>query len=149
MEWLESAVYWHWLVLGVILVILEVFSPGAFFLWMGIAAGAVGLILLASPGLEWEYQILLFAVFSLASIAIWRMILKRHPTQTDEPRLNRRGEQYIGRVFTLQEPVVNGLGKIRVDDSSWKIEGPDCAEGTKVRVIDVDGVVLKVELEAG
>ncbi len=149
MEWLENAVYWHWFVLAVILIILEVFSPGAFFLWLGIAAGAVGLILLLSPGLEWEYQLLLFAAFSLASIASWRLILKRHPTQTDEPRLNRRGEQYIGRVFTLQEPIVNRLGKIRVDDSTWKIEGSDCPEGSTVRVVDADGVVLKVEVEAG
>ena len=75
--------------------------------------------------------------------------LKRHPTETDQPRLNRRGEQYLGRVFTLEHPVVNGLGKIRVDDSTWKISGPDCSEGTQVRVVGVDGVVLRVEPDAG
>ena len=72
----------------------------------------------------------------------------RHPTETDQPRLNRRGEQYIGRTFTLDEPIVNGLGKIRVDDSTWKIEGGDCAAGTRITVVGVDGVVLKVENRA-
>jgi membrane protein implicated in regulation of membrane protease activity len=144
MEWLESASYWHWWVLGVVLVILEVFSPAAFFLWMGVAAGVVGLVLLAVPDLSWQYQILLFSGFSIASIVLWRSVLKRHPTRTDQPMLNRRGEQYVGRVFTLEEPIVNGLGKIRVDDSTWKISGEDCAAGTRIRVVGVDGVVLIV-----
>jgi len=81
----------------------------------------------------------------LVSVAIGRWLIKRYPIRTDEPRLNRRGEQYIGRVFTLEEPIVNRHGKIRVDDSTWKIEGDDCRPGTNVRVVGVDGVVLKVE----
>ena len=148
MAWLDGLTYWHWWVLGVLFVILEVFSPAAFFLWMGIAAGIVGLLLLAVPALAWEYQLLIFSALSVASIALWRGWLKRHPTETDQPRLNRRGEQYLGRVFTLEHPVVNGLGKIRVDDSTWKISGPDCEAGTRIRVVGVDGVVLRVERDA-
>ena len=138
--------FWHWWVLGVVLVILEVLSPGVFFLWMGIAAGVVGFTVLAIPDLSWEYQILVFALFSVASIVAGRWFLKRHPIQTDQPRLNRRGEQYMDRVFTLDEPVKNGMGKIRVDDSTWKIHGRDCPTGTRVRVVGVDGVVLKVDV---
>jgi len=149
MEWLENAVYWHWWVLGVVLIILETFSPGVFFIWMGVAAGVVGLVMLLLPGLGWEYQLLLFALTSVASVVLWRLLLDRHPTITDQPRLNRRGEQYMGRTFTLDEPLVNGLGKIRVDDSTWKIEGEDCAAGSRVTVVGVDGVVLKVESQSG
>ncbi len=144
MDLFESAVYWHWWVLGVILVVLEVFSPGAFFLWMAISAGIVGLVMLLLPGLGWEIQILIFALFSVISIVAWRLYLVRHPTETDQPRLNRRGEQYIDRIFTLSEPVVNGQGKIKVDDSTWKIRGNDCPAGARVRVVGVDGVVLQV-----
>ena len=122
MEWLDNAIYWHWWVLGVVLIILEIFSPAAFFLWMGISAGVVGLVLLLFPGISWEYQVLIFALFSVISIVAWRFVLKRHPTKTDLPRLNRRGEQYIDRTFTLKEPVVNGQGRIMVDDSTWKIQ---------------------------
>ena len=147
MEWLDNALYWHWWVLAVVLIILEAFSPGVFFIWMGIAAGVVGMLLLLMPGMGWEVQLLLFALTSVASIAIWRMVLSRHPTATDQPRLNRRGEQYIGRVFTLQGPIVNGGGKINVDDSTWKVEGVDCMAGTRVRVVTAEGVVLKVEIE--
>lgn len=145
MELLSQLTFWHWWMLGVVLVILEVFSPGAFFLWMGIAAGVVGLLLLIFSGLTWEFQILLFALFSVASIVLWRLYLNSHPIPTDQPRLNRRGEQYVGRVFTLESPIVNGHGKIRVDDSTWKITGTDCAAGTRVTVVGVDGVVFQVE----
>jgi len=145
MEWLQEASYWHWWVLGVLLVILEILSPAIFFLWMGISAGVVGLLVLLMPTMGWETQILLFAAFSVASIVIWRHYLKLHPIQSDQPRLNRRGEQYVGRMFTLEGPIVNGQGKIKVDDSIWKITGDDCPTGSKVQVTGVAGVILEVE----
>ena len=137
--------HWHWWLLGVALLALEVVAPGAFFMWMGISAGVVGLLLLVAPGMGWEYQILLFAVFSMASIFLWRRYFTRHPVSSDHPTLNRRSAQYVGRVFTLDEPIVNGHGKVRVDDSTWKITGADCEAGRKIKVVDVDGVVFKVE----
>ncbi|MCG8379509.1 MAG: NfeD family protein, partial [Proteobacteria bacterium] len=60
---------------------------------------------------------------------------------------NRRGEQYVGRIFTLEEPIVNGVGKVKVDDSTWKVMGVDMPAGTKVRVLSVDGTILNVEGE--
>ena len=143
--WLGEITYWHWWILGIVFVILEVFSPAAFFLWLGIAAGLAGLLLLALPELAVAWQLLAFAGFSVASVVIGRGYLQRHPIKTDRPTLNRRGEQYIGRVFTLQGAMINGNGKIRVDDTSWKVRGPDCPEGSQVKVIGVDGVVLLVE----
>ena len=141
--------YWHWWVLGTVLLILEVFSPGAFMLWMGISAAVVGAILLAAPGLTLEIQLLVFAVLSVGSIVAWRLYRRSHPPgPTDEPMLNRRGSQYIGRVFTLDEPIVNGFGKLRVDDTSWKVAGPDLPGGARVRVVAVDNTILRVEAVA-
>lgn len=142
---LDKVVYWHWWILAVVLVILEVFAPGAFFLWMGISAVVVGFILLLVPAMGWEFQWTIFAVLSVVSAVLWRMQLNKNPTKTDRPTLNRRGEQYVGRIFTLAEPIVNGVGKIRVDDSIWKVEGDDCAEGVRIKVTGVDGVILRVE----
>lgn len=139
---------WSWWILAVVLLVLEAFAPGTFFLWMGIAAGLVGLLVMVAPGMGWEYQIFIFAVLSVVSIVVWRNYFRKHPVVTDQPTLNRRGEQYVGRTFTLDEPIVNGKGKIRVDDTSWKIEGMDCDAGSKVRVVGVDGVMLKVERQA-
>lgn len=142
---LEQLQYWHWLVLAVVLVVLEIFSPGVFFLWLGIAAGIVGALLGWFPEFSWQLQLLAFGSLSLLSVGVVRVYLRRHPIESDQPTLNRRGEQYVGRVFTLEVPIVNGQGKIKVDDSTWKIHGEDCAVGTRVRVEGADGVVLLVE----
>jgi hypothetical protein len=142
---LEQLTYWHWFILAALLVILEVFAPGAFLLWIGIAAGVVGTVLYIAPTLTWEYQFILFALVSVGSILAWRSYRNAHPITSDEPTLNRRGAQYIGRVFTLDAPIVDGVGKIRVDDSTWKIEGADCPAGAKVKVVGIDSTVLKVQ----
>lgn len=142
---METLGHWHWWILAAVLIILEVFAPGAFFLWLGLAAVAVGGVVYLSPDMSWEYQLLLFSVLSVISIVIWRKYFRITPTDTDQPHLNRRGEQYIGRVFTLQEPIVDGVGKIHVDDSTWKVHGDDCPAGTRVEITGVDGTILKVE----
>lgn len=145
-QFLADMEFWHWMVLGVALVIIEVFAPGVFFLWLGISAGIVGVVLWLMPGLDWEYQLLLFAILSVASVVIVRRYLTTHPLESDEPNLNLRGHQYVGRTFTLKEPVINGQGKIQVDDSTWKISCDDCDAGTKVVINGVDGVVLRAAI---
>ena len=91
---------------------------------------------------EGEIQLLAFAILSVASVVIARRYLTAYPLKTDLPNLNQRGQQYVGRTFTLDEAVINSQGKIQVDDSTWKIRCDDCAAGTKVIISGVDGVVL-------
>ncbi len=127
---------------------VEAVVPGFFFLWMGVAALLVGLVLTVLPELAWTYQVLLFALLSVGSIVAWQLRLRRHPTYTEDPLLNRRGHQYVGRVFTLDTPVVNGHGKIRVDDSTWKVlVDQDCPAGARLRIVGVEGVMLKGVVE--
>jgi membrane protein implicated in regulation of membrane protease activity len=137
-------VFWHWWILAVILLALEAFAPGAIFVSMSIAASLVGLLVWVAPAIGWEIQVFTFAVLALITIVTFRAYQRRHPTATTAPLLNRRGQQYVGRAFTLEEPIVNGAGKIRVDDTTWKVHGPDCPAGTLVEVIGVEGVMLKV-----
>ena len=142
---LAAAEFWHWWIFGVALIVIETFAPGTVFLWMGVSAGLVGLVLAVAPGLAWETQWLLFAALSVIAVGAWRAWQRKHPTETDLPTLNRRGEQYVGRSFTLSEPIVNGFGKIKVDDTIWKIEGDDMPEGSRVTVTGVSGTILRVE----
>jgi membrane protein implicated in regulation of membrane protease activity len=137
--------YWHWWILAGILLIIEVAAPSFFFLWLSVAAGITGVALLAVPDLGWEYQVLLFSGLSIISLTLFKRYQHAHPVTTDQPALNRRGEQYIGRTFTLEEPISNRTGVIRVDDSTWRITGADLPTGTTVTVVGVDGVILKVE----
>jgi membrane protein implicated in regulation of membrane protease activity len=145
MEILKEIGYWHWWVCGFILLALETFVPGAFFLWIGISALLVGGIVWLLPTFSIEWQTLVFSLLSIITVWIWKFYLKKNPTKSDQPMLNRRGFQYQGRVLTLNEPIINGLGKVKIDDTTWKVEGPDCPKGTKVKVIDIDGTILKVE----
>jgi membrane protein implicated in regulation of membrane protease activity len=142
MGWFDHILFWHWWILAGILLILELTLPAFFFLWLGIAAAATGLIMLVFPNLPLETQLIIFSVLSVIAVLAWRRYREAHPVVTDQPNLNRRGRQYVGRVFTLKEPVVNGVGKVTVDDSTWRVRGPDLPAGTRVRVTDVDGVTF-------
>ncbi|MCP5423656.1 MAG: NfeD family protein [Gammaproteobacteria bacterium] len=149
MELFTDPAYWHWWLLGLALIVIEILAPGTFVLWMGIGALGVGLLVFLFPGLPWQAQWLLFAGLTIASILAWLLYFRKRSDHSDDPLLNRRGQQYVGRVFALEQPIVNGYGKIRVDDSVWKIEADDCPAGTKVRIVGVDGVMLKGVVERG
>ncbi|WP_340115814.1 NfeD family protein [Pelagibius sp. 7325] len=142
----EQIEFWNWWVIAVFLIGIEIFAPGAVFLWMGIAAAAVGFVLLAFPETTWQFQLLIFAVLSVVSIYVWRYLLRDRFAKPESGRvLNRRGASYVGRTFTLKEPIVDGSGLLHVDDSRWKVEGEDLPAGAKVKVTGIDGTVLKVE----
>jgi inner membrane protein len=145
MDVFDQVVFWHWWIFAGVLLILELSSPVFFFLWVGIAAAAVGLLLLVIPSMTIEMQLVLFGILSVVAVLTWRKYRERHPAVSDQPLLNQRGRQYTDRVFTLDHPIVNGVGKVVVDDSTWRVKGPDLPSGTQVRVIGVDGVVFLVE----
>lgn len=134
---------WHWLTIAVVLLVVEMLLPSTYFLWLGISAALVGVLMIVLS-IDAEVQWLLFAFFAVTSIVLWRRHLKHYPIKTDRPTLNRRGEQYIGRTFTLDTPIINRAGKLRIDDSIWKVEGPDLPAGARVQVYGVEGALLQV-----
>lgn len=137
--------YWYWFIFAGVLLILEVLTGGGFMLWIGISAAVVGVVMVIFPHLFWPYQFLIFAIVAILSCIVWRNHLRKNPIQTDKPHLNRRSQQYLGRIFTLQEPIVDQVGRVHIGDTLWRVSGNDQAAGTKVKVVDVDGVTLKVE----
>lgn len=137
--------FWHWMALGVALAAVETILPGAFFLWLGIAAIVTGLVKLIIPGMGLEGQAIVFAVCAVVSTIIWLFLWRRRPIDSDKPDLNERGARMIGRQITLEEPMNNGEGVAKVGDTMWKIRGPDFVRGARVKVVDVDGTVLIVD----
>lgn len=136
---------WTWIVLGLALIGLELVAPGVFLIWLGLAALITGL-LDAALGLPWQTAWLVFAALAVAAVVVGRMATRvRDEDDGGRPTLNRRGQALIGRVFTLETPIVEGSGRIRVDDSSWRVTGPDAAAGERVRVVRVDGATLVVD----
>jgi membrane protein implicated in regulation of membrane protease activity len=136
---------WTWVVAGVVLIGLEMLAPGVFLIWLGLAAVLTGIVQWAFD-LSWQGQALVFAVLAAAAVALGR-VLTRHREDEDptRPALNRRGHALVGRTFLLDSPIVGGSGRIRVDDSFWRVTGPDTPVGASVRVVRVDGTTLVVE----
>jgi membrane protein implicated in regulation of membrane protease activity len=136
---------WAWIILGVLLIGVELLAPGAFFLWLGLAAIATGLID-AVLDLSWQASALLFALLCVAAVLLGRFVTRSRAQP--EPRgelLNQRGQSLVGRVFTLEAPIKDGEGRIRVDDSSWRVTGADRFAGAKVRVVRIEGSTLVVD----
>lgn len=136
--------YWHWWIFAGVLLLIEVAAPSFFFLWLAIAAAVTGVLLLVAPDLDWQYQLIIFSGLSVVSITLFRRYQRSNPVQTDQPSLNRRGEQYIGRIFTLEAPIVNRVGSLRVDDTTWRITGDDLPAGSRVRITGTQGSALEV-----
>lgn len=134
---------WLWFAAAVLLFILETIVPGIHFLWFGVAAAIVGLIALIAP-IAWQWQLIAFALIAIASVFWVRRSSDPKVAKTDEPELNIRGAQYIGRTVVVSDAIVGGRGKVRVGDTVWAAEGEDTPIGSSVRVTGVDGTVLVV-----
>jgi membrane protein implicated in regulation of membrane protease activity len=137
---------WNWLIFGFILMALELMAPGVFLFWLGLAALLVGLL---SFGFHpaWQAQILMFAVFAAAAVPLWRRLARRGASSTDNPFLNRRADALVGQEFTLEKPIIDGWGTVRIGDTVWRVAGPDTPAGSRVRVVQADGANLTVASE--
>jgi membrane protein implicated in regulation of membrane protease activity len=135
---------WNWLIAGLVLMALELVAPGVFMLWLGLAALLVGIISLFTDWI-WQVQVIAFAAFSLAAVPLWRRLATQSSTNAQSKFLNRRSDALVGRVFTLDKPIMDGSGTVRVDDTIWRVSGPDCPAGSKVKVVRADGASLTVE----
>lgn len=139
---------WGWIVLGAILLGLEVFAPGVYLLWIGVAAlltGALSFQIGDAVWWGWPAQVVVFLVLSLASVLAGRYAFGSDKGESDQPLLNQRERQLIGQISTLEEPIRDGHGRVRLGDTLWLATGPDLAAGTRVRVVGAEGTALKVE----
>ena len=135
---------WAWIIAGVIFLALELAAPGAFMMWLGIAATLVGAVSFVVAW-SWQWQCVAFAVFALASVPLWRRFAPQVAPANEAPMLNRRTEALVGRVFTLEKPIVDGTGTVRIDDTIWRVHGSDRDAGSRVKVTRADGASLTVE----
>lgn len=141
---------WNWMVLGIILLGLEIVLPGVFMLWIGIAAlivGAVSLLPWQAAFWGWQIQVLVFLVLSLLSAYAGKKLMGARTQASDQPLLNRRSEQMIGRTATLVEPIRNGHGRIQLGDTFWRVSGPDLPAGARVRVVAATESDLELVVE--
>ena len=136
---------YFWLGLALLLIAAETFVPGAFLLWFGIAAAVMGLIVWLIPDLPVLGQIIVFAVLAALAVGVYRRWFRGAGPQSEQPLLNQRAAQLIGRTVELSEPIRNGRGKARIGDSVWVVEGPELPAGAIVAITGTDGTALRVE----
>lgn len=143
-ELIESLGAWTWWLIGLLLLAVEIVAPGFFFLWFGIAALIIGVsaFLIDWP---WQMQIVGFAILSVVAALVGRRVLGNREISGDAPDLNARAARLIGRELRLAEAIDDGSGRVRIDDSLWRVRGPELPAGSSVRVTGVDGSVLIVE----
>ncbi len=135
---------WAWWIAGLILLALELLIPGNVLVWFGIAAILTGLeILIVDFG--WQVSLLLFVVLSAVLVVLGRRYFARENKPGEQPFLNDRARRLVGGIYVLTKPIVGGRGHIKVDDTNWRVIGPDLPSGTRVRVAGSDGPVLAVE----
>lgn len=137
--------FYNWLILGSLLLIIEVASFTLLFFWLALAAFIMAAISYLLPQLSISQHLLIFSVTALACVLIWHQLFKKKQDQLGDKRMNNRAQRYIGRSATLIEATQHGHGKIRLDDSLWRVKTKaDLAAGTVVEITDADGVILHV-----
>ena len=119
-----------------------------YLLWSGVAGVITGLLTWILP-VSWEWQAVIFCILTLLAAWLWSKWLARQVKEQKpaDSQLNQRGQQLVGQRFTLDNALVNGRGQVRVGDSAWPvIADDDLPAGSKVEVVAVEGITLRVRL---
>ncbi|MCY0096557.1 NfeD family protein [Hoeflea ulvae] len=138
---------WIWWIIGLVFLGLEILIPGVFLLWIGLAAIIVGALSFPLWGTQvwgWQLQVLIFAVLAVVMALVGRKLTGSN-AESDQPMLNRRTEGLVGRTATLQDAINDGKGRIRLDDTTWIVEGPELPAGARVRIVAAQAGSLTVE----
>ena len=143
-EFIWSLGAWNWFVVAVALFALESVVPGVHFVWFGVAAVIVGALGL-TVDIAWEWQLITFAIISCITVFFARRYASPEVAASDQPELNLRAEQYVGRVVTVEEAIADGRGKVRVGDTVWNAQGSDAPQGARVKITGSNGTCLLVE----
>ena len=146
MELFASLTWWHWYLIAILLLGMELLAPGAFFLWIGVGAGFTGALVHLTGVASWQLQCVLFVALSFVSLFVGRRVIRRAKPEL-HTTLNRRLAQYVGRTVVLEQPIVDGIGKARFGDTLWRVRGTDCPAGPRITVVAVDGSDLLVRPE--
>ncbi len=146
--WVQELGPWAWWVLAAVLAGVEILVPGTFFIWFAAAAAVVGVVALVVD-IGWQAEVLVFIVVAVASVLLGRRFYgRRGETEAEEVDLNDRARRQIGRTGLLDQPIAEGIGRVRLDDTLWRVEGPELPAGSRVKVVGVRAGRLVVEAAA-
>ncbi|CAN5640491.1 NfeD family protein [soil metagenome] len=133
-----------WAGLSLLLIAAETLIPGAFLMWLGFAAGVMFLVVLLAPGLPLLTQAVLFTVLSFVFVFVYRRWFRDRDRKTDQPALNKRTAQLVGRQVVLERGIVQGRGRVQIADAYWDVTGPELPAGAMVVITGAEGMTLQV-----
>ncbi|MBK8188452.1 MAG: NfeD family protein [Cellvibrio sp.] len=146
MEFLQDLQAWHWLCFGIFILLGELLGAGGFLLGIGASAILVALLKFVLPDLTWYWQFLIFGVMSVFLTLLYWKRFKNFNEKTEQPLLNSRIKNLIGRQTPLIKAIESGQGKVQIEDALWTVA---CTQnlpiGAIVKVTGAEGMVLLVE----
>ena len=131
----------HWLILGIGLIIIELFLWTVFLLWVGSSAITSGVIYFLFPNISGLMQLLIFAVIAIAATSLAK---KYYPVKTVDEQLHNKAKSHIGKECTI-ESIENGVTKVKIGESLWFAKGSNLSAGQTVKIIDVESSTFIVE----
>ena len=114
---------------------LETLAPGIFLLWLGFAAAGVFVLMVFGLPLSILVQTVAFVILSFVSVGLIGSIFEKLAMDSDQPMLNKKQDQMLGKVLNLETAIINGSGRVKIGDAFWQVQGVDVSEGTMVRVV--------------
>lgn len=145
MELIGQLEVWHWVVVAAVLFLLEMLIVTGFLLGIALAAVVMAVLALLIPVLGRDWQLLVFGVLAVALTLGYRRYFRGVNEATDNPLLNDRAAQMVGRTFVLGVDL-DGTGADMLGDTRWMLRcNGRIARGARVRVVGVEGMVLSVE----
>lgn len=148
MSFLLGLDYYHWLLAGLLLLVVEMLIGGGLLMWLGFSALGTGILVLVLPWFNfnsgWESQLVFFSIGCLVSVAVWWKYF-HWSLPVGQAQLNRRGTEHVGQIVELKEPLENGRGHVMMGDTRWQIKGPDLPAGTRIRLVELDDMVFVAE----
>ena len=138
----ENLNFMHWLVLGLSLIILELFLWTVFLLWIGASAITVSIVFYLMPDTSWPIQLLIFVALSLASTFLAK---RYYPVKTVDDELHEKAKTYIGKECKVSS-IDDGIIKVQIGKSLWFARGTGLSVGQAVKIVDVDDSTFIVEL---
>ncbi|WP_281645756.1 NfeD family protein [Parendozoicomonas sp. Alg238-R29] len=136
---------WHWVVLCFLLLGLEALGAGGFLLGAAVAAILQALILWLLPDMSWAWQFGCFGVATIIFTLGWWVLFRKPGYNSEEPLLNNRAAQMVGRIVVLDQNLPGGHGRVQIGDTKWKVQAERTLDaGTTVIVTGSEGMTLHI-----
>jgi inner membrane protein len=139
--------YWFWFAIGGLLLSGELLGASGYLLWLGLSAWLVMLMSWLMPAISWPWLWAHFSLLSFVTLLGWQAWQQRKSDlSTPTELLNQPQQQLLGYQATIEAPLIDGIGRLRVGDSSWRIQADQpLSAGTQVVVISIEGITLRVK----